>query len=136
MKKIINIAFFYAILGLVAGVFTREFNRFVGYTGDSMLSVLHTHLLILGMMFMLIVALFYKQYDFSEDKKFKMFFIMYNTALPLVVIMMLIRGITQVLGLELTRAVDFTISGIAGLSHILMAGAIIHFFLAVKDKVK
>jgi len=136
MKKIINVAFLYATLGLVAGVFTREFNRIVGYTGDSMLSVLHTHLLTLGMMVMLIVALFYKLYDFSEDKKFKMFFIMYNIALPLVIIMMLIRGITQVLGLELTRGVDFTIAGIAGLSHILMAGAIIHFFLALKNQIK
>jgi len=135
MKKIINAAFIYAILGLIAGIFTREFHRYLGYSGDSMLTVLHTHLLVLGMMFMLIAALFYKQYNLSGDKKFKMFFIMYNVGLPAMIIMMLVRGVTQSMGTTLSRGVDFSIAGIAGLSHIIMAGAIIHFFLAIKNKV-
>jgi len=135
MKKILNTAFVYTVFGLIAGVFTREFYRFHNFVGHSMLDVLHTHLLVLGMMFMLIVGLFYKQYDLDGNKKFKTFFILYNVGLPVVVVMMLIRGMTQVFQLDLARSVDFSIAGIAGLSHFVLAGAIIHFFLALKDKI-
>lgn len=33
MKKMINTAFVYMILGLVAGVFYREFTKFMGFEG-------------------------------------------------------------------------------------------------------
>ncbi len=44
MKKLINTAFIYAIVGMVAGVFYREFTKIIGFTGLSNLSVLHTRI--------------------------------------------------------------------------------------------
>ena len=54
------------------------------------------------------------------------FFVLYNIALPAMVVMMLIRGIVQVLGIELGKMGNGMLSGLAGLSHI---GMMIAFFL-------
>lgn len=53
MKKIINTAMIYLALGLAAGVFYREFTKWNGFTGKTTLGVVHTHLLVLGMLFFL-----------------------------------------------------------------------------------
>ena len=46
--------------------------------------------------------------------------------------MMIVRGIFQVQSVELTKSVNAMISGIAGISHILMAAALFMFFIALK----
>ena len=43
MKKYANSALIYAIAAMVFGVFYREFTKFMGFTGESALSVMHTH---------------------------------------------------------------------------------------------
>ena len=62
----------------------------------------------------------------AENLLFKKFFVLYNIALPAMVVMMLIRGIVQVLGIELGKMGNGMLSGLAGLSHI---GMMIAFFL-------
>ena len=44
MKKILNTSMIYFILAAAAGVFYREFTKFNGYTGETALSYVHTHL--------------------------------------------------------------------------------------------
>lgn len=51
MKKISNTAFVYTIVALVAGVVYREYTKVVGFSGKTNLSLLHTHLFTLGMLF-------------------------------------------------------------------------------------
>ncbi len=70
MKKLINTAFVYMILGLFFGLFYREYTNILNFTGDTVLSVLHTHTLILGMFFFLIVSLFEQTLKITEHKKF------------------------------------------------------------------
>jgi len=53
----------------------------------------------------------------------------YNIGLLLTVIMMAIRGCVEVSKLEISPMIDSSISGIAGLGHIIMAIAYILFFL-------
>lgn len=133
MKKIINTAMIYLALGLAAGVFYREFTKWNGFTGKTTLGVVHTHLLVLGMLFFLLVALFGRQEPaLLEQKMFRRFYILYNIALPFLSCMMIVRGILQVQSVELTKSVNAMISGIAGISHILMAVALFMFFIALK----
>ena len=59
MKKLINTAMIYMILALVMGVFYREFTKFYQFTGITTLSVIHTHLFILGDSLLYIISLYH-----------------------------------------------------------------------------
>lgn len=137
MKKLINTSFIYLILALAAGVFYREFTKFNGFIGDTTLSVLHTHLLILGMFFFLVYALFTKAYpQLSDSPKTKKFYIGYNVSVFFFTVTLLVRGIVQVLNVELSSGANAAISGIAGISHILLTISLVYFFTILKKVVK
>ncbi len=137
MKKLINTSFIYLILALAAGVFYREFTKFNGFIGDTTLSVLHTHLLILGMFFFLVYALFTKAYpQLSDSPKTKKFYIGYNVSVFFFTVTLLVRGIVQVLNVELSSGANAAISGIAGISHILLTINLVYFFTILKKVVK
>lgn len=133
MKKCLNLSLIYAIVGLLGGVFYREFSKMNGFTGKTVLANVHTHLLMLGMVVFLIVALFCAHFKkLPETKGFKVFLIVYNVGVAMTVVMMAVRGVTEVLGLELTRGANGAISGIAGVSHIIVAAGIVRMILCLK----
>ena len=70
--------------------------------------------------------------DFQKDKKFRVFMITYNIGVPLTALMLLVRGVTQVLGMELSKGSSASISGIAGIGHILTGVGMILLLLAQK----
>jgi len=123
------------MLGLLLGVFYREFTKLNSFTGETVLGGLHTHVLVLGTFFFLIVLLLEKSFALTKNKKFNMFFITYNIGLLLTVIMMAIRGCVEVLNLDISSMIDSSISGIAGLGHIIMAIAYILFFLILLNRI-
>ena len=129
MKKMIKIALIYIILALVGGVFYREFTKMNGFTGSTVLADIHVHLMVLGAFMFMILALFAQRTELLKEKRWTQFLITYQAGLGLSVIMMIVRGITQVLNMSLTRGVDAAISGIAGLGHIALA---IGFVLLMK----
>lgn len=134
MKKLINTSFVYFILAMIAGVFYREFTKFYNFTEKTTLSVVHTHLLTLGMfLFLILAALFKDNIKLSDNKKFKRFYIFYNISLPFFAIMFIIRGIFQVLSIELSATINAIISGFAGISHIFMLISFILLFISLKD---
>lgn len=132
MKKYLNYSLVYAIAAMIGGVFYREFTKWNGYTGITMLGKVHTHLFLLGMMVFLIVALFAGQYLMEEQKMFRVFLCLYNIGVPLTAIMMVVRGITEVMGIALSKAANGAISGIAGIGHILTGIGIILLLLSLK----
>ena len=133
MKKMINTSMIYFIAAMVAGVFYREFTKLQGFTGKTTLSVMHTHLLVLGMFLFLIAALFCGlERKLAEHKAFQRFYVLYNIYLPFFCVMLLIRGILQVQGADLSSGINAMIAGIAGISHILMTVSLVFFFLALK----
>lgn len=137
MRKIINTSFVYSILAFVAGVFYREFTKFNGFTGKTTLGVVHTHLFVLGVFFFLLLALFIKSYpDILENKKFSIFYIWYNISLCLFSVMLLVRGVVQVLNVSLSTPINASISGMAGISHIMLTVSIIYFFNILKKIIK
>lgn len=133
MKKLINTAFIYAIVGMVAGVFYREFTKIIGYTGLSNLSVLHTHVFVLGMIMFLIVAALSTQLDIVNHEKFSKFYKTYNLGLILTITMLFARGMTQALEIGLSNGLNASISGISGLAHIILAAGIMYLFTILRD---
>jgi hypothetical protein len=136
MKKYINLSLTYAIVALVSGVFFREFTKLNGFTGVTSLGKVHTHLFMLGFFLFLIVALFAQNHDLEDQKSFRVFMRVHNIGLPLVALTMTARGVTQVLDMDLSRGLNASISGVAGISHILVAIGIISLLLALKKVVK
>lgn len=134
MKKYIDTSFFYFILAMVAGVFYREFTKFSGFTGRTVLGFAHGHLLALGTIVFLIVALFYSRLNLKDNKKFGAFFKVYNFGVLLTAIMMVARGVTQVKGTVLSTGNSAMISGIAGIGHIAVFIGLLLFFLALREE--
>lgn len=131
MKKYLKFSLIYACAALICGVFFREFTKWNGYQGVTALGKAHAHLLMMGTMVFLIVALFSAQLELKESKLFRVFLRVYNIGLPITAGMMVIRGITQVLNIALSKAADASISGIAGIGHLLTGAGIILLLLSL-----
>ena len=114
------------------GVFYREFTKLNGFHGVTALGKVHTHLFLLGTMVFLLVALFAAQGDLMKQKTFRVFLRVYNVGVPLTAVMMAVRGVTQVLGMSLSTAASASISGIAGIGHILTGVGIILLLVSLK----
>lgn len=132
MKKIMNASLIYFVLAMAGGVFYREFTKWNGYTEPTTLGVLHVHLLVLGTVVFLMTALFAKVTGLEKNSLFQKFFVLYNITLPLMVLMMLIRGIVQVLAVDLSKMGNGMLSGFAGLTHIGMMLSLLMLLIAIK----
>ncbi len=132
MKKLINTAFVYTIVALLAGAFYREFTKFMNYSEGTSLAFVHTHLMVLGAVFFLIIALFAASTDLLLHPKFERTIRLYHFSVIAMVGMMFVRGITQIMMPDVSRAIDFSISGLAGLSHICMLVSFILLFRELK----
>lgn len=132
MTKSFSAAAVYTLFGLAAGLFYREYTKAHNFTGDSQLSVLHTHLLALGTLFFLIVLALDKAFAISGSKLFTWFFWTYNAGLVLTVAMMVVHGVRTVTGDGESPALD----GISGLGHIVLTVAFVLFFLALRRPVQ
>lgn len=127
MKTMYNHAFSYAIAGIIGGVFFREFTKWNGFTGMTALAKVHGHLFILGMLFFLIVAIICNNTPIQQQKRFHTFLVLYDAGLSLTAVMLVVRGITQVLGLGIPKGIDAAISGFAGIGHILLSVGLLTF---------
>ena len=136
MKKYLNISLVYAIAAMAGGVFYREFTKFNGFTGVTALGKVHTHLFLLGMLVFLVTALFAAHNDLTKFKTFRVFLWTYNIGVPLTAVMLLVRGVTQVLDLSLSAGASAAISGVAGIGHILTGVGIILLLVSLKKTAK
>lgn len=128
MKQLIRTAFIYAIAGLVGGVFYREFPKWMDYAGPTALAYIHPHLIGLGSLLFLILALFSLSTDLTDKPGFASTIRWYNLSLIGVVSLLFVRGVVQVVVPEVSRSLDFSISGIAGLTHILFTVSLVLLF--------
>lgn len=129
-----NASIVYFLLAMIGGVFYREFTKWNGYTAPTTLGVLHVHLLVLGTVVFLLIAVIAKITDLENNSLFKKFFVTYNIALPVMVLMLLARGIVQVLDIEIGKMGNGMLSGFAGLSHIGIMIAFIFLLFAIKKE--
>lgn len=135
-KRYANLAFLYAILAMVFGVFYREFTKFSGFTGPKTnLSVMHAHYLMLGMFFFLVLLVLEKLYAPSGQKLHKAFFLCYNIGLNITALGFFVRGLLQVLGTPMSAGLDASISGVAGIGHILLGIGLILYLVSLKKQI-
>lgn len=121
---------------MAGGVFYREFTKYDGFTGVTALGKVHTHLFLLGMLVFLVVALYARQSGLEKNRTFRVFLWTYNIGVPLTAVMLLVRGVTQVLGLSLSSGASAAISGIAGIGHILTGVGIVTLLVSLKKLAK
>ena len=95
------------------------------YTAWTTLFVVPTHYIILGMMLFLILGLI----SMNMNLKINRAVLFYNNGLNLTVIMLIVRGIIQVLDLNVISAL---ISGIASIGHIILGVSLILILLDIK----
>lgn len=136
MNRYIKTALYYAVFGLAAGVFYREFTKYNGVDGGTALAFVHGHTIILGMVFFLMLSLLEDKFRISTHKRFNLFNISYNLGLIIMIGMFLVRGITEVLGSDLSRGMDKALSGIAGLGHMSLALGLITMLLILNQASK
>lgn len=132
MKKYLNLSLAYAVAAMAGGVFYREFTKLNGFSDVTALGKVHTHLFLLGTVVFMLVALFAAQGDLMKQKTFRVFLRVYNVGVPLTAVMMAVRGVTQVLGTSLSAGASASISGIAGIGHILTGVGIILLLVSLK----
>ena len=138
MKKLYRTAAFYTVLGLVGGVFFREFTKIQGYQGVTVLSTTHVHALVLGMFMFFLLMVLEKNFGLMRAKAFSKFYYFYNSGLILTLVMLWIRGTLEVLKITvsdgtLTSGMDAMIAGIAGIGHILLGIGLFFVFRALKE---
>lgn len=134
MKRYANTALLYAILAMVGGVFYREFTKFNSFTAKTTLSVVHTHYFLLGMVFFLLILVLEKAFSFTGAKTGRVL-ALYHVGLNLTAVMLVVRGVFQVLGTSLSAGMNAAISGIAGIGHILLGVSLILMLLQIKHSV-
>ena len=134
MKRYANTALLYAILAMVGGVFYREFTKFNGFTAKTTLSVVHTHYFLMGMVFFLLLLMLEKAFSFTGAKTGRVL-ALYHVGLNLTAVMLVVRGVFQVLGISLSAGMNAASSGIAGIGHILLGVSLILMLLQIKRSV-
>lgn len=132
MKKLFYLAFGYMVIGVLSGLFYREYTKGKDFEGFTQLAVVHTHLLTLGFIVMLVVLILEKLFSLSRSRLFNWFFWTYNTGLILSVGIMVVHGMLQVNGAD---DVSAAIPGIAGLGHILLSTGMVLLFLALRSRI-
>lgn len=93
---------------------------------------MHTHYFLLGMFFFLILMLLEKSFSFSGKNTGKVL-IVYHLGLNISGFGFLMRGLTQVWGTTLSAGMDASISGIAGIGHILTGIGMILLLLKIRN---
>lgn len=102
------------------GVFYREFTT---------LSVVHTHCLMVGMVFFLLLVVVEKNFHFIDNKVLR-YLLFYHIGLNLTVVMLTIRGVVQVLSLDASIAV------LIGIAHLILGISMVLVLILIRNCIK
>lgn len=129
MRRLFYSSFAYMVIGVLSGLFYREFTKLNDFPeGQSpQLGLAHTHLLTLGFIVLLLVLALEKLFTLSHSKLFGWFFWLYNAGVILTSATLIWHGILTVVGEQSSKM----IAGIAGTGHILLTVAMVLLFLAL-----
>ena len=131
-----NTAFAYMVLGLVSGLFYREYTKATDTLGaDTQLATLHTHFLALGMIVFLVVLALDAIFQLSGRRSFTVFYWTYNIGLLMTVVMQAVRGILTLDGQD-PAATAAAIPGVAGLGHMVLTVGLVALFVALRAGIK
>ena len=86
----------------------------------------------LGMVLFLLLVVVKKNFHFVDTKVSK-YLLFYHIGLNLTVVMLIIRGVVQVLGLDVLSAV---LSGIAGIGHLILGISMVLVLISIRNCIK
>ena len=137
MMRMLYTAFAFGATGVLSGLYYRELTKGHGFLdrSASQLPLVHTHLLVLGFVFLLIVMALEKVFGISEatPRAFSWFYWLWTAGVALTGGMMLVNGTLVVVGAGSGSA---ALAGIAGLGHIALTAAVVLLFVAMRAAVK
>lgn len=133
-KRYFTASIVYAALAMAGGVFYREYTKFTGFDGQTTLSVVHTHYFVLGMVMFLLLALLEKAFAFSGAKHLGGWLVTYHVGLNITVAGLVLRGLADVQGTELSKGLDGALSGVSGLGHILLGVSLLAILFSIRKK--
>lgn len=119
-SNILGISFTFLIMGLVGGVFYREFTKFYNYTQTNHLGKIHVHTLVLGFIGLLLIYLLTKRYDSQMLANLKKPIVTFASGLTFTLVNLTLIGIYEVVGLGQETISRPAIDGISGLGHIVL----------------
>ena len=120
-QDVLGMSFTFLVMGLVAGVFYREFTKVNNFVGDTRLSVLHTHTLVLGFVVLLVFYLLIRNYSLDRVLGLKKSYLIYISGLTFTLVMMVFIGIYQITAQGQDLINIKAIEGMSGLGHIILA---------------
>lgn len=117
--NIFKIAISFLLMGLIGGVFYREFVKFYKWQGPTSLSFIHVHWLVLGFIFLMMVYMLARLVDL-DIRSIGLQVKLYISGLVLTVVCMLVKGIYQITSGGLDLFPRAALAGISGLGHMLV----------------
>lgn len=133
LQRIFVSAAVWAGLGLVSGLYYREFTRALDFKGFTQLALAHTHALALGTMVLLIVLALAKTFAFEAGKT-GLLLIIWNVGLGITFGMQVIKGSMQIL--KAPMADSGMIAGISGIGHIVLTIGFVYLFMVLGAALK
>ncbi len=123
----------WAGLGLLSGLYWREFTKLSGFEGPTQLGSAHPHAISLGMTVFLIMLALQRLFPI-RDKAMGIVVVLYNVGVGLTWGMMVLKGTLEVLGIEF--ATSPALSGFHGLGHMIITGVLVYYFLQLRRAVR
>ncbi|MFL4476255.1 DUF2871 family protein [Paeniglutamicibacter sp. MACA_103] len=137
MMRLMYTAFAFGITGVLSGLYYRELTKVNDFAdrSASQLPLVHTHLLVLGFVFLLIVLALERIFAISAaaPRAFAWFYWLWTIGVAVTGGMMLVKGTLVVLGTDATSA---AFAGVAGLGHMSLSGAVVVLFIALRAALK
>lgn len=124
-KNILGLSYTSLIMGLIGGVFYREFTKFYGYHAENHLSKLHVHILVLGFLSMFIIYIISKEYDLESILSLRKPIYVFMSGLTFTVVNMTLFGIYEVVSEGKNIVNKAAIEGLSGIGHITLAIGIV-----------
>lgn len=131
MKKMYRISLAYIMFGLATGLLNHEIAYWTHFTGESVMSIVHPHAILLGGLVFLLLPLFMKTFEVEKQKSFKIFLLVYNIGLIMTLLFLTARGMSQLLVMPLPSFLDHMIGGLAGIGHIILTAGLGFLFHAL-----
>ncbi|MDO4773208.1 MAG: DUF2871 family protein [Bacillota bacterium] len=120
-KNVLASSFAFLIMGLLGGVFYREFTKFYAYEAPGHLGKLHAHSLVLGFVGLLVLYLLLRSYAPNLLQGFRRPLRIYTAGLTLTLVSMLLIGINEVVSTGQSLVKQAALDGISGLGHITLS---------------
>lgn len=132
-KNILSLSITFLIMGLVGGVFYREFTKAYQFTEITHLGKIHVHTLVLGFLTLFSMYQLVKNYDSEKITHLKKPLRIYIVGLTFTIINMIVIGIYEVVSLGQQIIVRAAIDGTSGIGHILLGVGLVWLLIRVLE---